>query len=91
MHMLNHASLGSTCATTRVVSSMHSYHAWVLLEKILSSDFLLLKNLGCYTRPRRRMDALPVPRETMQQKVGRRDATPDLLLKHQNTTVATYV
>jgi hypothetical protein len=28
------------------------------------------------------MDALPTPGETMQQKVGRRDATPDLLLKH---------
>jgi hypothetical protein len=37
------------------------------------------------------MDALPAPRETMQQKVARRDATPDLLLKHPNTTVATYV
>jgi hypothetical protein len=28
------------------------------------------------------MDALPAPGEMMQQKVGRRDATPDLLLKH---------
>jgi hypothetical protein len=37
------------------------------------------------------MDALPAPRETMQQKVERRDATLDLLLKHLNTTVATYV
>jgi hypothetical protein len=37
------------------------------------------------------MDALLAPGETMQQKVGRRDATPDLLLKHSNTTVATYV
>jgi hypothetical protein len=41
------------------------------------------------------MDALPAPRyghiETMQQKARRRDATPDLLLKHPNTTVATYV
>jgi hypothetical protein len=27
----------------------------------------------------------------MQQKVGKRDATPDLILKHPNTTVATYV
>jgi hypothetical protein len=39
------------------------------------------------------MDALPVPRgghtEMMQQKVWRRDATPDLLLKHPNTTIAT--
>jgi hypothetical protein len=34
------------------------------------------------------MDALPVPRETMQQKVWRRDVTPDPL-KHPNTTVAT--
>jgi len=37
------------------------------------------------------MDALPALGETMQQKVGMRDATPDLLLKHPNTTVATYV
>jgi hypothetical protein len=40
------------------------------------------------------MDALPAPEgrtETMQQKVERRDATPDPLLKHPNTTVATYV
>jgi hypothetical protein len=37
------------------------------------------------------MDALPTPGETMQQKVGRRDATPNLLLKHANTTVAIYV
>jgi hypothetical protein len=37
------------------------------------------------------MDALSGPGETLQQKVGRRDATPDLLLKHPNTTVATYV
>jgi hypothetical protein len=36
------------------------------------------------------MDALPVPGETLQQKVGRRDATPDLLLKHSNTTIAMY-
>jgi hypothetical protein len=38
------------------------------------------------------MDALPAPgghTETMQQKVGRRDATPDPLLKHPNTTVET--
>jgi hypothetical protein len=27
--------------------------------------------------------------ETIQQKARRRDATPDLLLKHPNTTVAT--
>jgi hypothetical protein len=27
----------------------------------------------------------------MQQKTGRRHVTPDLLLKHPNTTVATYV
>jgi hypothetical protein len=37
------------------------------------------------------MDALPALRETMQQKVGRRDATSDLLLKHPNKTVATYI
>jgi hypothetical protein len=41
------------------------------------------------------MDALLVPREghtkTMQQKVEKRDTTPDLLLKHPNTAVATYV
>jgi hypothetical protein len=37
------------------------------------------------------MDALPAPRKTIQQKVGRRDATPDLLLKHPNSIVATYV
>jgi hypothetical protein len=37
------------------------------------------------------MDALPASEETMQQKVGRRDATLDLLLKHPNTTIATYV
>ena len=29
--------------------SMHTHHAWVLLEKFLSSDFWLLENLGCYT------------------------------------------
>jgi hypothetical protein len=29
--------------------------------------------------------------EAMQQKTRRRDATPDLLLKHLNTTVTTYV
>jgi hypothetical protein len=37
------------------------------------------------------MDALPVPggghTETMQQKARRRNATPDLLLKHPNTIV----
>jgi hypothetical protein len=37
------------------------------------------------------MDVLPAPGETMQQNVRRRDATPDLLLKHPNTTVATHV
>ena len=46
-------------------------------------------------QPRRRMDALPAlgggQTETMQKKVGRTDATPDLLLKHPNTTVATYI
>jgi hypothetical protein len=39
-------------------------------------------------------DVLPAPgghTETMQQKVRRRDATLDLLLKHPNATVATYV
>jgi hypothetical protein len=29
--------------------------------------------------------------ETIQHKARKRDATPDLLLKHQNTIVATYV
>jgi hypothetical protein len=37
------------------------------------------------------MDALPALRETMQQKVGRRDATSDLLLKHLNTIVSTCI
>jgi len=41
------------------------------------------------------MDALLAPgggqTEALQQKVGRGDATPDLLLEHPNTTVATYV
>jgi hypothetical protein len=37
------------------------------------------------------MGVLPAPGDTMQQKVGRRDVTPDLLLKHPNKTVATYV
>jgi hypothetical protein len=32
------------------------------------------------------MDIMPAPGETMQQKVGKSDATPDLLLKHPNTT-----
>jgi hypothetical protein len=43
------------------------------------------------TGQRRRMNALSAPRQTMQQKVGRRDVTPNLLLKHPNTTIATYV
>ena len=29
-------------------SSMHTHHAWVLLEKNLSWDFWLMENLGCY-------------------------------------------
>jgi hypothetical protein len=41
------------------------------------------------------MDALPAPggghTKTMQQKMGRRDVTPDLFLKHPNTTLTTYV
>jgi hypothetical protein len=41
------------------------------------------------------MDALPAlgggHTEMIQQKVERRNATPDLLLKHLNTTIATYV
>jgi hypothetical protein len=41
------------------------------------------------------MDALQAPRgehtDAMQQKARRRDATPDLLLKHPNTTVAIYI
>jgi hypothetical protein len=36
------------------------------------------------------LDALLAPRETMQQKVRRRDASPDLLLKHPNTIIATF-
>jgi hypothetical protein len=37
------------------------------------------------------MDALAAPEKMMQQKVGRRDAILDLLLKHINTTFAIYV
>jgi hypothetical protein len=37
------------------------------------------------------MDTLSALGEMMWHKVGRRDATPDLLLKYPNTTVATYV
>jgi hypothetical protein len=41
------------------------------------------------------MDALPASEgghtKTMQQKVTRRDATLDLLLKHPNTIVATNI
>jgi len=33
------------------------------------------------TQPQRRMDALPTLGETMQQKVGRRDTTPDLFFE----------
>ena len=40
---------------------------------------------------RRRVDALSAPGETMQQKVGMRDVTSDVLLKHPNTILATYV
>jgi len=36
------------------------------------------------------MDALPAPRGG-HQKLRRRDATPDLLSKHPNVTVAIYV
>jgi len=35
------------------------------------------------------MDALPTLGEMTQQKVGRRDATLDLLLKHPNIIVVT--
>ena len=31
--------------------SMHTHHAWVLLEKFLGSDFWVLENLGCYSDP----------------------------------------
>ena len=31
--------------------SMHTHHAWVLLEKSLSLDFWLLEYLGCYSPP----------------------------------------
>jgi hypothetical protein len=41
------------------------------------------------------MDTLPAPggghNETMQQKTKRRYETSDLLLKHPNTTAATYI
>jgi hypothetical protein len=38
------------------------------------------------------MDTLPVPRRDDAAESGRRrDATLDLLLKHPNTTVITYV
>jgi hypothetical protein len=40
------------------------------------------------------MDILSAPgggHTKMMQHKARRDATPDLLLKHTNTTVATYV
>jgi hypothetical protein len=41
------------------------------------------------------MDALPAPgggdTEMMQERARMRDTTPNLLLKHPNTTVATYV
>jgi hypothetical protein len=41
------------------------------------------------------MDVLPESggghTETTQQKAGRRDATPDLLLEHPKTTVVTYI
>jgi len=40
-------------------------------------------------------DAQPAPgggdTEAMQQKARRKDATPDLLLKHSNATLATYI
>ena len=28
---------------------MHTHHAWVLFKKNLSSDFLVLEILGCYS------------------------------------------
>jgi hypothetical protein len=38
------------------------------------------------------MDALPAPGEMMQHKVGEEKMQhPDLILKHPNLTVATYV
>jgi hypothetical protein len=37
------------------------------------------------------MDVLLAPGESMQHKVGRRDATPDLLLKYPMKIVATYI
>jgi hypothetical protein len=39
------------------------------------------------TWPRHRMETLPPSGEMMQQKVGRIDAMPNLLLKHPNTTL----
>jgi hypothetical protein len=37
------------------------------------------------------MDVMLASGEAIQQKMGRRDATPVLLLKHSNKTVATYI
>ena len=31
--------------------SMHTRHAWVLLEKFFSLDFWVLENLSCYSDP----------------------------------------
>jgi hypothetical protein len=56
-----------------------------------------VRRKGCAAPPIRKdlvtasYGCLAAPGETMQQKVGRRDTTPDLFLKYHNTTVATYV
>ena len=51
--MLNHANLVLLVQLHVWFPSMHTHHVWVLLEKILSLDFWLLENLGCYNKPRR--------------------------------------
>jgi hypothetical protein len=61
--MLNHANIGSTCATTVWFPSMLTHHTWVLLEKFLSCDFWLLENLGCYNLPSNRVHEGTVPQD----------------------------
>ena len=47
--MLNHANLVLLVQLHGWFPSMHTHHAWVLLEKKISSDFWVWENLGCYT------------------------------------------
>ena len=47
--MLNHANLVLLVQLHGWFASMHTHHAWVLLEKFLSLDFWVLENLSCYT------------------------------------------